>query len=123
MHGHEVLTADPGLLVLTGIWLAMMTAMMAPVAAPWVLAFSRFGTVGTVRDTRSVVATLLFIAGYLTYDYTHFHLHHHVPKTTAGKQLREQHMRHHFQDHRYGYGVSSPLWDIVVFRTLPRRRG
>jgi len=30
-------------------------------------------------------------------------------------------MRHHFQDHRYGYGVSSPIWD-VVFRTLPRNR-
>ena len=38
-----------------------------------------------------------------------------------GKRLREQHMRHHFQDHRYGFGVSSPMWD-VVFRTLPRRR-
>ena len=61
-----------------------------------------------------------FIAGYLTYDYTHFHLHHHVPKTAAGKQLREQHMRHHFQDHRYGYGVSSPLWDYV-FRTRSQK--
>jgi len=30
-------------------------------------------------------------------------------------------MRHHFQDHRYGFGVSSPLWG-VVFHTLPRRR-
>jgi sterol desaturase/sphingolipid hydroxylase (fatty acid hydroxylase superfamily) len=30
-------------------------------------------------------------------------------------------MRHHFQDHRYGFGVSSPLWD-VVFGTLPRKR-
>jgi sterol desaturase/sphingolipid hydroxylase (fatty acid hydroxylase superfamily) len=62
-----------------------------------------------------------FIAGYLAYDYTHYHLHHHTPKTKLGKRLREQHMRHHFQDHRYGYGVSSPIWD-VVFRTLPRRR-
>ena len=62
-----------------------------------------------------------FIIGYLTYDYTHYHLHHHVPRTTAGKRLREQHMRHHFQDHRYGYGVSSPLWD-VVFRTVPAKR-
>jgi sterol desaturase/sphingolipid hydroxylase (fatty acid hydroxylase superfamily) len=61
-----------------------------------------------------------FIAGYLTYDYTHYHLHHHVPTTAAGKQLREQHMRHHFQDHRYGYGVSSPFWD-VVFRTRSER--
>jgi len=62
-----------------------------------------------------------FIAGYLAYDYTHYHVHHHVPRTEAGKRLREQHMRHHFQDHRYGYGVSSPLWDIV-FRTTPSRR-
>ena len=62
-----------------------------------------------------------FIAGYLLYDYTHYYVHHFVPKSDLGKRLREQHMRHHFQDHRYGYGVSSPLWD-VVFRTLPRRR-
>jgi len=62
-----------------------------------------------------------FLAGYLVYDYTHYYLHHAVPKTALGKRLREQHMRHHFQDHRYGYGVSSPLWD-AVFRTLPRTR-
>ena len=62
-----------------------------------------------------------FIAGYLAYDYTHYHVHHHTPKTRLGKRLREQHMRHHFQDHRYGFGVSTPLWD-AVFRTLPRRR-
>jgi len=62
-----------------------------------------------------------FILGYLAYDYTHYHLHHHVPKTEAGKRNREHHMRHHFQDHRFGYGVSSPLWD-VVFRTMPKSR-
>jgi sterol desaturase/sphingolipid hydroxylase (fatty acid hydroxylase superfamily) len=62
-----------------------------------------------------------FIAGYLGYDYTHYYIHHFVPRSEFGKRLREQHMRHHFQDHRYGFGVSSPLWD-VVFRTLPRRR-
>ena len=62
-----------------------------------------------------------FIAGYLVYDYTHYYVHHFVPKSDWAKQLREQHMRHHFQDHRYGFGVSSPLWDHV-FRTLPRRR-
>ncbi len=61
------------------------------------------------------------LIGYLTYDYMHYHLHHHTPKTKLGKRLREQHMRHHFQDHRYGYGVSSPVWD-GVFRTMPRRR-
>jgi sterol desaturase/sphingolipid hydroxylase (fatty acid hydroxylase superfamily) len=62
-----------------------------------------------------------FILGYLAYDYTHYYVHHFVPKSDLGKKLREQHMRHHFQDHRFGYGVSSPLWD-VVFQTLPRKR-
>jgi len=62
-----------------------------------------------------------FLIGYLVYDYTHYYLHHFVPRSDLGKRLREQHMRHHFQDHRYGFGVSSPLWD-VVFRTLPRTR-
>jgi sterol desaturase/sphingolipid hydroxylase (fatty acid hydroxylase superfamily) len=62
-----------------------------------------------------------FLAGYLVYDYMHYYLHHAVPKSKRGKQLREQHMRHHFQDHRFGYGVSSPIWD-AVFRTLPRTR-
>ena len=61
------------------------------------------------------------IIGYLAYDYTHYHLHHHTPRTENGKRLREHHMRHHFQDHRNGYGVSSPFWDIV-FRTHRRRR-
>jgi dihydroceramide fatty acyl 2-hydroxylase len=62
-----------------------------------------------------------FIFGYLVYDYTHYYVHHFVPKSELGKKLREQHMRHHFQDHRFGYGVSSPVWD-VVFKTLPRKR-
>ncbi|MEJ7875735.1 MAG: sterol desaturase family protein [Solirubrobacterales bacterium] len=62
-----------------------------------------------------------FLVGYLIYDYTHYWLHHAVPKSEFGKRLREQHMRHHFQDHRYGYGVSSPIWD-AVFGTLPRKR-
>jgi len=62
-----------------------------------------------------------FLVGYLAYDYMHYYLHHFVPKSALGKRLREQHMRHHFQDHRYGYGVSSPIWD-VVFGTLPRKR-
>src|SRR5262249_37435077 len=52
-----------------------------------------------------------FIAGYLAYDYTHYYVHHFVPRSAIGKRLREQHMRHHFQDHRYGFGVSSPIWD------------
>jgi dihydroceramide fatty acyl 2-hydroxylase len=62
-----------------------------------------------------------FLAGYLYYDMLHYHVHHHVPKTALGKKLRELHMRHHFQDHDRGYGVSAPFWDYV-FGTAPKKR-
>jgi dihydroceramide fatty acyl 2-hydroxylase len=63
-----------------------------------------------------------FLSGYLFYDMLHYHVHHHRPKTALGKTLRELHMRHHFQDHEAGYGVSAPFWD-QVFGTSLRTRG
>jgi dihydroceramide fatty acyl 2-hydroxylase len=57
-----------------------------------------------------------FLVGYLAYDMLHYHVHHHTPRTALGRKLRELHMRHHFQDHERGYGVSAPFWDYV-FRT------
>jgi dihydroceramide fatty acyl 2-hydroxylase len=62
-----------------------------------------------------------FLSGYLFYDMLHYHLHHHRPGTAAGRWLRELHMRHHFQDHERGYGISAPYWDSV-FRTALKRR-
>jgi len=62
-----------------------------------------------------------FFAGYLFYDMMHYHVHHHRPRTWAGRKLRELHMRHHFQDHTRGFGVSAPFWDHV-FGTPTRRR-
>jgi dihydroceramide fatty acyl 2-hydroxylase len=96
--------------------LVMPPAVSIPLAA---LFFFAFGLVLGTPEAYPLFGG--FIAGYLFYDYTHYYVHHFVPKSELGKRLREQHMRHHFQDHRFGYGVSSPLWDIV-FRTLPRKR-
>jgi dihydroceramide fatty acyl 2-hydroxylase len=62
-----------------------------------------------------------FLSGYLLYDMLHYHMHHHRPSTALGRWLRELHMRHHFQNHERGYGVSAPFWDYV-FRTAFRRR-
>ena len=62
-----------------------------------------------------------FLGGYLAYDMTHYHVHHHSPRTRMGRVLRELHMRHHFQDDTRGFGVSAPFWDYV-FGT-PQRRG
>lgn len=42
----------------------MMSVMMAPTVAPWVVAFHRFGLTAS-RDLRCFPATLSFVAGYL----------------------------------------------------------
>jgi dihydroceramide fatty acyl 2-hydroxylase len=63
-----------------------------------------------------------FLIGYLGYDMLHYHVHHHTPTTALGKKLRELHMRHHFQDHERGYGVSAPFWDYVFGTPLRSRR-
>ncbi|MDP9036723.1 MAG: sterol desaturase family protein [Myxococcota bacterium] len=63
-----------------------------------------------------------FVVGYLFYDGTHYYVHHFVPSTRWGKLLRRHHLTHHHADHDGGFGVSTPLWD-VVFQTLPAKRG
>ncbi len=63
-----------------------------------------------------------FVVGYLFYDGTHYYVHHFIPTTRWGKFLRRHHLTHHHADHHGGFGVSSPLWDIV-FRSIPAKRG
>jgi len=63
-----------------------------------------------------------FLAGYLAYDMLHYHVHHHRPRTAVGRRLRENHMRHHFQDDERAFGVSAPYWDRV-FGTSPHENG
>lgn len=60
-----------------------------------------------------------FGIGYLAYDGTHFAIHHFKMNGPVGKFLKKHHMLHHHMDHSGGFGVSSPLWDLV-FRTMPQ---
>ncbi len=66
-----------------------------------------------------------FWGGYLGYDMLHYYVHHlpggRRPTAWLPRKLHELHMRHHFQDHDSGYGVSAPFWDHV-FGTAPERR-
>ncbi len=54
-----------------------------------------------------------FILGYLTYDYTHFAIHHFTPHTRVGRWIKNHHMQHHYVNPLSRWGVSSPLWDYV----------
>jgi dihydroceramide fatty acyl 2-hydroxylase len=60
-----------------------------------------------------------FALGYLCYDGTHYAVHHFKQTSRIGKWIKRHHMLHHHADHSGGFGVSSPLWD-VVFRTMPQ---
>jgi sterol desaturase/sphingolipid hydroxylase (fatty acid hydroxylase superfamily) len=62
-----------------------------------------------------------FIVGYLFYDGTHYYVHHFIPTTRWGKFLRRHHLTHHHADHDGGFGVSSPLWDLVL-QTMPSKK-
>lgn len=59
-----------------------------------------------------------FVAGYLMYDGTHYAVHHFKMRSRYAKWVKRHHMLHHHADKEGGFGVSSPLWDIV-FRSLP----
>jgi len=60
-----------------------------------------------------------FVTGYLCYDMMHYAEHHLSMRWGFLKYLKRYHLRHHFKNPDHGFGVSSPVWD-VVFRTKPK---
>jgi dihydroceramide fatty acyl 2-hydroxylase len=95
--------------------LVMPPSLSIPLAALFLLGF--YAVLGTPAWLPFGAG---FLGGYLGYDMLHYHVHHHRPKTSLGRRLRELHMRHHFQNHERGYGVSAPFWDHV-FGTAPKK--
>ena len=55
-----------------------------------------------------------FVFGYLCYDMLHYAVHHVEMKGKLWMILKTHHLKHHFKDPDKGYGVSSPIWDIVA---------
>ncbi len=55
-----------------------------------------------------------FLIGYLAYDMLHYAIHHAPMKGKIWMALKTHHLKHHFKDPHNGYGVSSPIWDVVV---------
>lgn len=95
--------------------LVMPPSLSVPLAAIFI-----YGFYLVVGDPGYLGFGTGFLGGYLAYDMLHYHVHHHRPATALGRRMRELHMRHHFQDHDRGYGVSAPFWDHV-FGTAPKQ--
>jgi sterol desaturase/sphingolipid hydroxylase (fatty acid hydroxylase superfamily) len=106
MHGvHHEDPQDPSRLV-------MPPAVALPLSFLFYLGFKAL--LGPV-DVLPFFA--FFLVGYLAYDYTHYYIHHAMPRTRWGKLIKASHMGHHYVSPDSRWGVSTPLWD-VVFGTL-----
>lgn len=60
-----------------------------------------------------------FVVGYVTYDLTHYYIHHFTPKSKFGVNLKKHHMLHHHKYPDKGFGVSSSFWDSVFGTAMP----
>ena len=59
--------------------------------------------------------------GYITYDMTHYYLHHGRAQSGRMRRLRQHHILHHFKKGHDGkFGVSTTVWDRV-FGTMEMR--
>lgn len=63
-----------------------------------------------------------FLIGYLCYDMLHYAIHHAPMKGKFWMALKTHHLKHHFKDPDNGYGVSSPVWDILVGTQFPKSK-
>ncbi|MGQ9799827.1 MAG: sterol desaturase family protein [Ignavibacterium sp.] len=55
-----------------------------------------------------------FLTGYLYYDMTHYAIHHFNMHNKFWLEIKNHHMRHHYLDPNKGFGVSTPVWDIIM---------
>lgn len=88
--------------------LVMPPSVSIPLAALFFLAFA--GLFGAAAP--AVFAG--FITGYLAYDTIHFVVHHASGSGMLVRALKRRHFRHHYADSSHDFGVSSPLWDVVL---------
>jgi 4-hydroxysphinganine ceramide fatty acyl 2-hydroxylase len=73
---------------------------------------------GTWEETAAAMAGV--ILGYLAYEAIHLRIHTFSGGGAALRWLRRHHYRHHFCDSEICFGVSTPIWDVVL-QTLPRK--
>jgi sterol desaturase/sphingolipid hydroxylase (fatty acid hydroxylase superfamily) len=76
--------------------------------------------------TRSWQAMVyLFIglmAGYFSYEFLHYHAHHHRPRGRLLRYLKKYHMLHHHQTPALRFGVTSPVFDYLFGTFRPTQK-
>ena len=62
------------------------------------------------------------ISGYLCYEWLHFQAHHRRPRLRLFRYLRKYHLLHHYQTPGLRFGVTSPLFDMLLGTFRPVRK-
>ena len=80
-----------------------------------------FGVLRLVMGSweRAAIMMAGVIAGYLWYEVLHLQIHTNPKAGAFLRRLRRYHYRHHFNHTDLGFGVTTPLWDVLL-RTFPR---
>ena len=61
-------------------------------------------------------------AGYLCYEWLHFQAHHRRPRLRLFRYLKTYHLLHHHDTPELRFGVSSPLFDMLLGTFRPVRK-
>jgi hypothetical protein len=62
------------------------------------------------------------IAAYFCYEWLHFQAHHRRPRLRVFRYLRKYHLLHHYQTPELRFGVTSPLFDLILGTFRPVRK-
>ena len=83
-----------------------------------VLASSLFGFYYLLMGYYGLPFAAGFVSGYASYLVVHYTVHAWRPPNNFLKALWVHHSIHHYQDHTRAFGVSTPLWDLIL-GTMP----
>jgi sterol desaturase/sphingolipid hydroxylase (fatty acid hydroxylase superfamily) len=61
-----------------------------------------------------MIFLLGLLAGFATYEFLHYRIHFASPSCAIEAQLRARHLAHHFRSPDEIFGVTTPLWDIIL---------
>ncbi len=82
----------------------------------------------TIGKHRALAFTAGMLTAYAGYEVAHRRTHTHPPTNTFGRWMRKSHFHHHFGAPMRNFGVTSPVWDVLLgtyeppeIVTLPRR--
>lgn len=90
------------------------TRLVMPPVPGMFICFVAYLPMAAMLGVYSEAFLAFFLMGYLAYDYTHLYVHFAQPKRGWGKFIKQYHMVHHYAEHDAKWGVSTPLWDLIL---------